>query len=121
MKKMNKIGSSVTDKATFLKYKTEEFIRNVDYKINIDKMEEEIEELYMDIGEMVCRYLDAGEKINLTGGVNEKYKRICMLKKNILSRKKVVNANIRSGIYCENCGEVIDRGHNYCYVCGKKL
>lgn len=125
MKNMSKIGSNVSDKANFIKAKTEEFIRNIDCKINIDRMEEEMDELYMDIGEMVCRYLDAGETPNFTGGMREKYRKVCMLRKNVISRKKIINANANAGrnesIYCENCGEILHKGHSFCHICGNKL
>lgn len=118
---MSKFGSNVSNKANFLKNKTQEFIRNMDCRINIDRMEEEIEELYMDIGETVCQYFDAGEKLSTSGGIRDKYRRICMLKKNIRNRKKIINANMQDSVYCDDCGEILDRRNSYCHICGRKI
>lgn len=121
MKNMSQLGTNVSNKATFLKNKTQEFMRNMDSRINIDRMEEEIEELYMDIGETVCRYFDAGEKLSTSSGIKEKYKRVSMLKKNIRNRKKIINANMKDSVYCEDCGEILDRRNSYCHICGRKI
>ncbi len=121
MGKINSLASKIVDSAGAFKNKTEEFIRNMDSKMEIDRIENEIENLYMDIGEMVCKYFDSGEKLSLSGDITEKYKKIQMLKKGILNKKRILSNTMRDAVYCENCGEIIQRGTRYCPFCGNRL
>ncbi len=121
MSKINSFTSKIADSAGSFKNKTEEFIRSMDSKMEIDRIENEIEELYMDIGEIICKYFDSGEKLSFNGVINEKYKRIQMLKKGILNRKRILSKAMKDTIYCENCGEIMQRGTRYCSICGNKL
>ncbi len=121
MSKVNSLASKIVDSAGAFKNKTEEFIRNMDSKMEIDRIENEIDNLYIDIGEMVCRYLDSGEKLSIGGEITEKHKKIQILKKGILNKKKVLTNTMRDAVYCENCGEIIQKGTRYCPFCGKNI
>lgn len=121
MSVIEEIASRLADSAGSFKERTEEFVKTMDYRIEIEKMEEQIDELYMEIGEIVCRYMDAGEKLNFTGMINDKYKKVNILKNNIINKKKTLNSSLRNSAFCHGCGEMVDKDSNYCPLCGKKL
>lgn len=118
---MKKFDIKASDALGNFKLKTTDFMKNIDCKMNIGRMEEEMEELYLDIGEIVCRYLDSGEEINLVGPVRQKYNRITMLKKDILNQQKRIYVNNKGVKYCERCNEVFEEDSIYCSVCGNRL
>lgn len=118
---MDGFASKIAGAASSIKNRTEEIIKSMDFRMEINKMEEEIEELYLDIGEMICRYLDSGMKVNITRDIEEKHEKINMLKKGIMHKNKLLSNTIKDVVYCERCGEILAGGIYYCPICGKKI
>lgn len=118
---MDEFANKLAGTAGSLRTKTTDFIKTMDYRIEIDRLEEEIEILYMDIGEIVCQYLDSGEKVNFAGEINNKYNKIKMLRKGIRHKKHILSQTMKNTLYCKNCGEIMEEGIRFCPICGEKL
>ncbi|MFA5527852.1 MAG: hypothetical protein WC996_04490 [Peptostreptococcales bacterium] len=110
----SKIGS--------IKSKTTSFFKNIDIRICISKMEEEIEELYMEIGELVCRCcLDSGAEISSMAPIRHRCNKIYKLKKEILILKKKLYCDCKGIRFCDKCNEFFEDDNIFCSICGQHL
>lgn len=115
------IPGKLAKKAAIIKEKSEMVIREMDYRAQVDNIDESIQDKYAEIGKLVCSHMAAGEGFRTSKEIEEKYREIAMLKRKYKDVIKRLNYSSRDIFYCDNCGEGISEGEHYCPICGKKI
>lgn len=115
----------ISRKAAVFKERAEAIIKEMDYKRQMENIDESIEEIYNQIGKIVCRTMEKPEGTGASGirtkEIEDKYRQIIVLKRKYKEIIRRLNYNSKDVAYCEECGEGIRQGEFYCPLCGKKI
>lgn len=119
---MNSFGSfskAISQKTQSFRNVKEDIFRSVEIKVKIAKLESEINDIYMNIGELIYLHynkdvgnMNAMEIANECNRIREKKEELKILKCKINNYNK---------IYCRYCGERILEGEEICPNCGNRV
>ena len=121
MKKITQISKKayegVTDTCKIVSDKTGDFVKETKDKFNISDKNDEIKELYLEIGKTVYDMYKNGEDVGDVflkecKKIEKTLKEITQIQKNIL-----YNKGLRD---CQNCNETIPLDSKFCEHCGEK-
>ena len=116
-KTAKKIGETATDTYNVVVDKSGKMIEDTKSKIAISEKENQIEDIYMEIGKIVYDMYQQGED------VGERFKteveKIDTLKKEIaeINIKILANKGLKT---CNECGKIISVDNHFCPNCGKE-
>ena len=112
-----KVGDAATDTYNTVADKSGKFIEDTKTKMAISDKEDEIEEIYIGIGNTVYDYYLNGEDVGKV--FSKESKKIDKLKAEIeeMNSKILYNKGFRK---CSNCGEIISKNSLFCENCGQK-
>ncbi|MEG1705591.1 MAG: zinc ribbon domain-containing protein [Clostridia bacterium] len=121
MKKINEIskrvGDGVADTYKTVADKSGKLFEEVKVKTNISDKENEIQEIYINMGKTVYDMYKSGEDVGKVftkecKNIDKSYNEI-----EDMNKKVLYNKNLRK---CSNCFEIIDLDSVYCENCGEK-
>jgi len=107
------LGTSVISK------KTDEFIATTEIKINISKLEGEIEDEIFSLGELVLNHYNNNNNVSLSSvqgrckEIQRKYQELNSMQKRYCLYKGVLS--------CSHCNEEMEQDSRFCPNCGNRL
>jgi RNA polymerase subunit RPABC4/transcription elongation factor Spt4 len=111
------VGKTATDTYNTVADKSGKIIEDTKTKMAISDKEEEIAEIYANMGKTVYDMYKTGEDVGKV--FSKEAKKIDSLKSEIteMNKKILFNKGLRN---CSSCGEIIDVESTFCSICGEK-
>jgi rubrerythrin len=116
----DKLADKVSVGTKKISRKTDEIIEITELKLDLKKIDEEIEEPKLYIGEVVYKYFLSNNNSMPVGQVKGKCREIQRME----AQKYRIQTRlyrIKGLTYCRFCGEEIVDEENYCPKCGRKV
>lgn len=112
-----KVGKTATETYNTVADKSGKLIEETKMKISISDKQNEIDEVYENIGKTVYDMYVKGEDVGKA--FTKEAKKIDKIKNEIeeISKKILYNKGLRN---CSSCGEVISIDSSFCELCGSK-
>ena len=115
----DKMARKISFGTSLISKKTDKLIAVTEIKINISKLESEIEEDIYSLGEIVLNYYNTNNNISLNS-VQGRCKEIQQKYQNLNRMQKKYHI-YKGTLSCSYCGEEIDHGTRFCPNCGNRL
>mgnify|MGYP004593800793 FL=1 len=112
-----KVGDAASDTYNTVADKSGKFIEDTKTRMAISDKEEEIEDIYMDMGKTVYEMYLKGEDVGKA--FTKESKKIDKLNSDIkdMNTKILLNKGLRK---CSSCEEIISKDSTFCEFCGEK-
>ncbi len=116
-KTTKKIGETVTDTYNVVVDKSGKMIEDTKSKMAISEKENQIEDVYIEMGKIVYDMYKQGEDVGEK--FREEAEKVDILKKEIeeINMKILANKGLKT---CSDCGKIISKDNHFCPNCGNK-